>query len=142
MRENTWGNIWKELLPTIISVVLMGILIMFIISKVAGGGPGGGGGPMAFIKSKARRFDPDDAKNNITFADVAGAVEEKEELQEVVDFLKNPDKYKKLGAKIPKGILMVGPPGTGKTLLARAVAGESGVPFFFVSGSEFVEMFV
>jgi AAA+ superfamily predicted ATPase len=142
VRENTWGNIWKELLPTIISVVLMGILIMFIISKVAGGGPGGGGGPMAFIKSKARRFDPDDAKNNITFADVAGAVEEKEELQEVVDFLKNPDKYKKLGAKIPKGILMVGPPGTGKTLLARAVAGESGVPFFFVSGSEFVEMFV
>ena len=120
----------------------MGVLIMFIISKVAGGGPGGGGGPMAFIKSKARRFDPDDAKNNITFADVAGAVEEKEELQEVVDFLKNPDKYKKLGAKIPKGILMVGPPGTGKTLLARAVAGESGVPFFFVSGSEFVEMFV
>ena len=142
VKENTWGNIWKELLPTIISVVLMGILIMFIISKVAGGGPGGGGGPMAFIKSKARRFDPDDAKNNITFADVAGAVEEKEELQEVVDFLKNPDKYKKLGAKIPKGILMVGPPGTGKTLLARAVAGESGVPFFFVSGSEFVEMFV
>ena len=142
VRENTWGNIWKELLPTIISVVLMGVLIMFIISKVAGGGPGGGGGPMAFIKSKARRFDPDDAKNNITFADVAGAVEEKEELQEVVDFLKNPDKYKKLGAKIPKGILMVGPPGTGKTLLARAVAWESGVPFFFVSGSEFVEMFV
>lgn len=97
---------------------------------------------MAFIRSKARRYEPGDENNTVTFADVAGAEEEKEELKEVVDFLKNPDKYKKLGAKIPKGILMVGPPGTGKTLLARAVAGESGVPFFFVSGSEFVEMFV
>lgn len=122
IKDEGWGNIWKELVPTIISVILMGLLIMFIISRVAGGGAGGSGGPMAFIRSKARKYEPGDDNNQITFADVAGAEEEKEELKEVVDFLKNPDKYHKLGAKIPKGILMVGPPGTGKTLLARAVA--------------------
>lgn len=96
---------------------------------------------MAFIKSRAKVYDPE-ADEKVTFADVAGSEEEKSDLEEVVDFLKNPGKYKKLGAKIPRGILLQGPPGTGKTLLARAVAGESKVPFFSISGSEFVEMFV
>ena len=95
---------------------------------------------MNFGKSRARRYDEDNIK--ITFKDVAGADEAKQELEEVVEFLKHPKKYNDLGAKIPKGVLLYGPPGTGKTLLAKAVAGEAGVPFFSISGSDFVEMFV
>ncbi|GKT32623.1 ATP-dependent zinc metalloprotease FtsH 2, partial [Aduncisulcus paluster] len=102
---------------------------------------GGGSKVMSFGKSKARLVKDDDGKK-ITFADVAGLKEEKEELWEIVDFLKSPKRYIELGARIPKGILMVGPPGTGKTYLSRAIAGEAGVPFFSISGSDFVEMFV
>src|SRR5512146_1595603 len=100
-----------------------------------------GAGPMTIGKSQAKIYDLDESKR-VTFADVAGVDEAKAELVEVVDFLKHPQKYRALGAKIPKGVLLVGPPGTGKTLLAKAVAGESGVPFFSLSGSDFVEMFV
>jgi cell division protease FtsH len=96
---------------------------------------------MAFIKSRAKVYDPE-MDEKVTFEDVAGSDEEKADLVEIVDFLRSPQKYKDLGAKIPRGILLQGPPGTGKTLLARAVAGEAGVPFFSISGSEFVEMFV
>ena len=96
---------------------------------------------MSFGKSKAKLFTPTDGKK-VTFEDVAGADEEKEELKEVVEFLKSPQKFSAMGARIPKGVILVGPPGTGKTLIARAVAGEAGVPFFSISGSDFVEMFV
>jgi cell division protease FtsH len=106
-----------------------------------GGGIGGGNNPFSFGRSRARLITPKE-EDKVSFADVAGVDEAKEDLQEVVDFLKNPKKFQKLGAKIPKGCLLVGSPGTGKTLLARAVAGEAGVPFFFISGSDFVEMFV
>ncbi|MDD2486764.1 MAG: ATP-dependent zinc metalloprotease FtsH [Candidatus Gracilibacteria bacterium] len=136
VKDDTWSKFWSDFAPSIIGTILFVVLFLFIFSKMAGGT----NGPMAFIKSRAKLYDP--GKDKITFADVAGADEEKEELIEVVDFLKNPKKYRDLGAKIPRGVLMVGPPGTGKTLLARAVAGESGVPFFSISGSEFVEMFV
>lgn len=121
---------------SLLSVIGMGLLLWFLMFRQMGDGKSA----MNFGKSKARRSDP--MKNPIRFSDVAGAEEEKHELQELVDFLKNPSKYVALGAKIPKGVLMVGPPGTGKTLLAKAVAGEAGVPFFSISGSDFVEMFV
>lgn len=127
---------YAELLPFLIIIVITAAIWFFILRSQAGGG----GKVMSFGKSKARLSDP--SKNPITFADVAGAEEEKEELQEMVDFLKNPKAYTEMGARIPKGVLLVGPPGTGKTLLAKAVAGEAKAPFFSISGSDFVEMFV
>ena len=125
------------LLPTIIMVVIL-IVFWFVFMNQ---GQGGGGKVMSFGKSRAKLHKEDDLKK-ITFADVAGLDEEKEELEEIVDFLKNPKKYNSLGARIPKGILLVGPPGTGKTYISKAAAGEAGVPFFSISGSDFVEMFV
>jgi len=126
-----------SLLPTIIMVVIL-IVFWFVFMNQ---GQGGGGKVMSFGKSRAKLHKEDDLKK-ITFNDVAGLDEEKEELEEVVDFLKNPKKYNNLGARIPKGILLVGPPGTGKTYISKAAAGEAGVPFFSISGSDFVEMFV
>ena len=127
---------WYEFIQYLIMLGIMA-LVWFLMMRAQGGG---NGRVMSFGRSRARMQDP--SKNKITFADVAGADEEKEELQEMVDFLKNPRNYTELGARIPKGVLLVGPPGTGKTLLAKAVAGEAGVPFFSISGSDFVEMFV
>ena len=133
-------SVWVKLMPYVFAVVLAFIVILFIMSQTAGAGGGGGTNAklMNFGKSRAKK----DVKTGITFNDVAGLVEEKEELAEVVDFLKDPGKYTSMGARIPKGILLVGPPGTGKTLLAKAIAGEADVPFFSISGSDFVEMFV
>ena len=127
-----WATILSSLLPMLL---IVGIWFMLMQQS-----QGGGGRVMNFGKSRARRYDEDNIK--ITFKDVAGADEAKQELEEVVEFLKHPKKYNDLGAKIPKGVLLYGPPGTGKTLLAKAVAGEAGVPFFSISGSDFVEMFV
>ncbi|MCC0646456.1 MULTISPECIES: ATP-dependent zinc metalloprotease FtsH [unclassified Clostridioides] len=126
-----------EMLPTLLLIFFM-VILWFVFMNQS---QGGGGKVMSFGKSKAK-VHKDDEKTRVTFKDVAGLDEEKEDLQEVVDFLKNPKKYIELGARIPKGMLMVGPPGTGKTYLSRAVAGEAGVPFFSISGSDFVEMFV
>jgi len=139
-RENWFANIFSWLLPIIIIVFIW----LFIFRRLAGrmSGMGGGGNPfMDTGKSKAQLIEGKD-KIDINFDDVAGLDEAKEEIMEVVDFLKHPEKYQKLGAKIPKGVLLTGPPGTGKTLMAKAMAGEAGVPFFSISGSDFVEMFV
>ncbi len=132
-------NFFVQLLPYLIPIVLL-LVLWVVIMRRAQNGAGGTGGAMAFGKSKARMTDG--GETNKTFADVAGADEEKEELVEIVQFLKNPARFKELGARIPKGVLLVGPPGGGKTLLAKAVAGEAKVPFFSISGSDFVEMFV
>jgi cell division protease FtsH len=129
-------NVWITFLTSIIPFVIIFILFFFLLNQAQGGG----GKVMNFGKSRARLYNEE--KKRVTFEDVAGADEEKQELVEVVEFLKDPRKFAALGARIPKGVLLNGPPGTGKTLLARAVAGEAGVPFFSISGSDFVEMFV
>ncbi|MEG2642258.1 MAG: ATP-dependent zinc metalloprotease FtsH, partial [Eubacterium sp.] len=130
--DQSW---WVSLIPSGILIIMLVVFLVMMSQQT-----GGGGKVMSFGKSKARMHT--DADKKVTFANVAGADEEKEELAEIVDFLKAPERYNRLGARIPKGVLLVGPPGTGKTLLARAVAGEAGVPFFIISGSDFVEMFV
>ena len=135
--EPTHYSIWYSFLPYIVVVVIMGAFWMFMMNRQGGGG----GNAMNFGKSRAKMANPNDQKK-VTFKDVAGADEEKADLEEIVDFLKEPKKYMALGARIPKGVLLVGPPGTGKTLIAKAVAGEAGVPFFSISGSDFVELYV
>ena len=127
---------WANFLPYVILIVLLIAFWYFMMNKQSGGGAG----PMQFGKARARLAQDD--KRKVTFNDVAGADEEKAELQEIVEFLKNPQKFVQIGARIPKGVLLVGPPGTGKTLIARAVAGEAGVPFLSISGSDFVELYV
>lgn len=142
----TLGDVERDnIFLTIILPIMVGVIIIifiFLLFSVNAGGSGNAANSklMNFGKSRARMLDP--AKNKITFKDVAGLAEEKEEMEEIVDFLRTPEKYANLGARIPKGIILVGPPGTGKTLLAKAIAGEAGVPFFSISGSDFVEMFV
>lgn len=138
--ESIWMVIFSLLTP--FGILIIFFIFWFLLMGGAQGGNGGAGGKtMSFGKSRARMINPSD-KNRVTFDDVAGVDEEKEELEEIVEFLKNPRKFTEMGARIPKGVLLVGHPGTGKTLLAKAVAGEAGVPFFFISGSDFVEMFV
>ncbi|SHG40391.1 ATP-dependent zinc metalloprotease FtsH [Ornithinibacillus halophilus] len=135
--EEDTPSIWLTLFTTLIPFLIIGLLFFFLLSQAQGGG---GGRVMNFGKSKAKMYSEE--KKKVRFKDVAGADEEKQELVEVVEFLKDPRKFSTIGARIPKGVLLVGPPGTGKTLLARAVAGEAGTPFFSISGSDFVEMFV
>ncbi|MCO3578956.1 ATP-dependent zinc metalloprotease FtsH [Pseudomonas aeruginosa] len=132
-------SIWTQLLVASFPILVIIAVFMFFMRQMQGGG-GGRGGPMSFGKSKARLLSEDQVKT--TFADVAGCDEAKEEVSELVEFLRDPDKFQRLGGRIPRGVLMVGPPGTGKTLLAKAIAGEAKVPFFTISGSDFVEMFV
>ncbi len=143
----TLGDVERDsVFLTIILPIMVGVIIIifiFMLFSASANNAGGGGANsklMNFGKSRARMLDP--ATNKITFKDVAGLSEEKEEMEEIVDFLKQPSKYAQLGARIPKGVMLVGPPGTGKTLLAKAIAGEAGVPFYSISGSDFVEMFV
>ncbi len=134
-QPSQWGN-WLNLASIVIPLILVGGFLFFFMRRMQGGN----NQALSFGKSRARAFSSD--KPAIAFADVAGVDEAKQELQEVVEFLKEPDKFTALGARIPKGVLLIGPPGTGKTLMARAVAGEANVPFYSISGSEFVEMFV
>ena len=139
--ENVPAESWiMTLLPYLIIFAAMFIFFMIMTNQAAANAGGGSSKMMNFGKSRAKLMQPDAKK--VTFANVAGLKEEKEELEEIVDFLRAPQKYTALGARIPKGVLLVGPPGTGKTLLAKAIAGEAGVPFFSISGSDFVEMFV
>ena len=133
-------SIWVDLLLSIFPILIIVGLFLFFMRQMQGGGAGGKGGPMSFGKSKAKLLGEDQIK--VTFADVAGVDEAKADVQELVEFLREPDKFQRLGGRIPRGILMVGQPGTGKTLLAKAIAGEAKVPFFSISGSDFVEMFV
>ena len=142
VKEGEW---FGPIANTIFSLVLIVVVWVLLMRKMGGGAGGSGGGPGGIFnvgKSKATLFEKGGTKVNITFADVAGLEEAKEEVMEIVDFLKQPKKYTALGGKIPKGALLIGPPGTGKTLLAKAMAGEAQVPFFSLSGSDFVEMFV
>lgn len=134
--------VWMRILPTLLVIGMVVLFWIMFMNQSSGSGGGGGRGVMSFGKSKAKMAVPLEGDKKITFKNVAGADEEKQELEEIVDFLKNPKRYMEVGARIPKGVLLVGPPGTGKTLLAKAVAGEAGVPFFSISGSDFVEMFV
>jgi len=138
-QEPETQSLWTQLLVASFPILLILAIFMFFMRQMQGGG-GGRGGPMAFGKSKARLLGEDQI--NTTFADVAGVDEAKEDVHELVDFLRDPSRFQRLGGRIPQGVLMVGPPGTGKTLLAKAIAGEAKVPFFSISGSDFVEMFV
>ena len=132
------NSVWISIIPSVLIILLFLVFIFFFTQQSQGSGSGKG--VMNFGKSRAKMMSPD--AKRVTFDDVAGADEEKAELEEIVDFLKAPSRYTEMGARIPKGVLLVGPPGTGKTLLAKAIAGEAGVPFFSISGSDFVEMFV
>ena len=138
-RQPEQPSIWQQLLVASFPILIIIVVFMFFMRQMQGGG-GGRGGPMSFGKSKARLLSEDQIKT--TFADVAGVEEAKDDVHELVEFLRDPAKFQKLGGRIPRGVLMVGPPGTGKTLLAKAIAGEAKVPFFSISGSDFVEMFV
>ncbi len=135
--ESTW---FRDMFNLLIFPILLFVVLWFLVIRRMFRRAGGGAGPLTFGQSKVKIYDR--SRDRTTFSQVAGLDEAKMELQEIIDFLKNPNKYKKLGARIPKGVLLVGPPGTGKTLLARAVAGEADVPFFSISGSQFMEMFV
>ena len=135
--DTTETSFWEELLLAVLPILIVGVIAFFIIGRMANA-QGGGKNTFDFGKSKARIEDA----SNIKFDDVAGCEDEKEEMKEIVDYLKNPRKYAKSGARIPKGVILKGPPGTGKTLLAKAVAGEASVPFYYISGSDFLEMFV
>ena len=138
-RQPEQPSLWQQLLVASFPIIIIIAVFMFFMRQMQGGG-GGRGGPMSFGKSKARLLSEDQIKT--TFADVAGVEEAKDDVHELVEFLRDPAKFQKLGGRIPRGVLMVGPPGTGKTLLAKAIAGEAKVPFFSISGSDFVEMFV